>query len=90
MSLRDMLLLAVAVTWSGAGHILLRLGMRHVGALYLAILSRTPVTVALPATALICPVTALLAWPVLGEVPTASQWAGTGLVMAGVVLIARL
>lgn len=115
----DILLLIVAVAWGGAGHILLRLGMRQVGAaggglassvaqaattwtvligtavqaiyfvLYLTLISRTPVSVALPATALVYPVTAGLAWIVLGEVLTVSQWAGTVLVIAGVGLIAR-
>ena len=115
----DILLLLVAVTWGGAGHILLRLGMRQVGeaggglassvaqaatsrsvlagtavqaiyyVLYLAIISRTPVAIALPATALMYPVTAALAWVVLGEALTVGQWAGTLLVMVGVGLIAR-
>jgi drug/metabolite transporter (DMT)-like permease len=119
MRLTDILLLLVAVVWGGAGHILLRLGMRQVGAagegvassvahaatsgsvlagtavqavyyvLYLLILSRTPVSIALPATALMYPVTAVLAWGVLGETPTPGQWVGTALVIAGVGLIAR-
>ena len=119
MTGREFLLLLTAVVWSGAGHVLLRLGMRKVGAadgglassvvlaattgsvwvgtavqavyyvLYLAIIARAPVTVALPATAIVYPVTAALAWAVLGERLTLGQWAGTVLVMAGVGLIAR-
>ncbi|WP_288254152.1 EamA family transporter [uncultured Hydrogenophaga sp.] len=34
-------------------------------------------------------IAALMAWPVLGHVPQASEWLGLGIVMAGLVITVR-
>jgi multidrug transporter EmrE-like cation transporter len=52
-------------------------------------LSRTPVSVAYPTTALGFALNALLAWWLLGEAVTPMRMAGIGVIIVGVVLVAR-
>jgi drug/metabolite transporter (DMT)-like permease len=58
-------------------------------ALYLTLLSRANVSQVLPMTAVDYIVVALLAQLVLGELVTATRWAGIGLIVAGVFLVSR-
>ena len=52
-------------------------------------LSRVPVSQAYPILSVGYIVTALLAWITLGESVTAARWAGIGLIVVGVLLVAR-
>jgi drug/metabolite transporter (DMT)-like permease len=56
---------------------------------YVALLSRADVSQLLPLTALDYIVVALLAQWALGEVLTPARWAGIGLIVVGVALVAR-
>ena len=56
---------------------------------YLALLSRTSLTVILPLTAMDYVVVALVAQAVLGESVGLVRWTGIGFVTAGVLLISR-
>jgi drug/metabolite transporter (DMT)-like permease len=56
---------------------------------YLALLSRTSLTVILPLTAMDYVVVALLAQVILGESVGPMRWTGIGFVTTGVLLIAR-
>ncbi len=57
--------------------------------LYLGLLSRADVSQVLPMTAIDYIVVALLASVLLGEAVTPARWAGIGLIVAGVFLVAR-
>jgi len=52
-------------------------------------LSKTPVSVAYPMTALGFALNAMLAWWLLGEAVTPMRMAGIGVIIAGVFLVAR-
>lgn len=56
---------------------------------YLALLSRTSLTVILPLTAMDYVVVAVLAQFILGESVSMARWTGIGFVTTGVLLIAR-
>jgi drug/metabolite transporter (DMT)-like permease len=58
-------------------------------AMYLALLSRTPVSQLLPMTALDYVVVALLARLLLAEAVTPARWAGIALIVVGVYLVSR-
>ena len=57
--------------------------------MYVTLLSRAEVSQLLPLTALDYIVVALLAQWALGEIVTPARWAGIGLIVVGVALVAR-
>jgi len=56
---------------------------------YLLALSKTPVSIAYPMVSLGFALNALLAWWLLGEAVTPMRMAGIGIIIVGVVLVAR-
>jgi drug/metabolite transporter (DMT)-like permease len=68
--------------WAGIGLLVIHLG------LYLAVLSETDLSFALPLTAASYPLSALLAKLVLHEEVGLARWAGTALITIGVAVVA--
>jgi drug/metabolite transporter (DMT)-like permease len=58
-------------------------------AVWLAVLSRVPLSLAYPVLALSYVFTPLLAWMILGENLTSLRWLGVGTIFLGVLLVAR-
>ncbi len=58
-------------------------------AIWLAVLSRVPLSLAYPMVAIGYVFTVLLAWLVLGEGVPGQRWAGVAAIMFGVILISR-
>lgn len=58
-------------------------------ALWVVGLSRLPVSQAYPVLSLGYLITALLAWAILHETISVTRWTGIGLIIAGVLLVAR-
>lgn len=58
-------------------------------AVWLAVLSRVPLSLAYPVLALSYVITPVVAWMVLGETVPAARWIGLGTICLGVILVSR-